>query len=136
MHHLQVRQLRAEVSRMEGESAGLQRDIQACEGTIAKSAVKQQALQLQKSIAQLETEKAAVQGVQEQLADPQASVATLQAQAQRDTAGLETLKAQVKDLQAAVKERETSLAGLRSAGANTKGCGSVQFLCLLCMDCV
>ena len=122
--YVQVRQLRGEVSHMEAESGGLQREIHSCESTIAKSAVKQQALQLQKTMAQLEAEKAAVQAVHEQLADPQASVAAMQAQAQRETATLEALKAQVKELQAAVKEKEDSLAGLRSTGANGAGCNT------------
>ena len=63
---------------MEDEAATLHRDVHAAETAIAKSTVKQQALQLQRTMAQLEAEKAQVLEEQQQLADPRAGMDALQ----------------------------------------------------------
>ena len=76
--HRQVRQLKAEARTLEEAAAALHKDVHAAESTIAKSTIKQQSLQLQKTMAQLEREKAEAVQEQQQLMDPHASLSTLQ----------------------------------------------------------
>jgi predicted nucleic acid-binding Zn-ribbon protein len=74
---LQVRQLKAEARHMEEDSAAVSKEIQAAEAAIAKSNVKQQALARQRTLRQLEAEKAHALEEQAQLADPHASMDAL-----------------------------------------------------------
>ena len=73
-----MHQLKAESHRLEAAAAALHKDVHTAESAIARSTVKQQALQLQKLMAQLEREKAEAVQEQQQLADPLASLSTLQ----------------------------------------------------------
>jgi uncharacterized protein HemX len=124
---LQVRQLQAEVWRIEEDASILNKDIHASQSAVTKSTVKQQALQLQRSIQQLDLERAQALNEQQQLADPQSSMDALQVRMKRDVSSLEALKSQVKELQIAVKDREGLVAGLRASSA-TSGYGAAAQL--------
>lgn len=117
---MQVRQLRAEATRMEDDAGSLNKEIHASQTAVTKNAIKQQALQLQRSILQLEQEKLQAVEEQQQLEDPQGSMDALQKRMKQDMNNLESVKAQVKELQTAVKEREAMVISLRNATCTSR----------------
>lgn len=113
---MQIRQLKAETARLEGDASTLSKDIRTAQAQISQSTAKQQALALQRTLEQLENEKKQVLAEQQQLGNPSASVAVLEQIMRRETQSLEALRNRVRDMQTSVKELESRLSSLRSSG--------------------
>jgi predicted nucleic acid-binding Zn-ribbon protein len=113
---VQIRQLKAEVARLEGDANTLSKEVRTAQAQIAQSTTKQQALSLQRTLEHLESEKQQVLAEQEQLGDPSASVTLLEQAQQRESNSLETQRARVRDMQNSVKEMESRLSSMRSSG--------------------
>jgi chromosome segregation ATPase len=117
---VQVKQLQAEASRMEGDAAGLSRSIATTSAAIARNPVKQQALTLQTAITRLEADRSREQEDYDRLANPGASADALTGRMQRDRNELEALKTQAQDLQSHIKASEASVASLRGLDSTDK----------------